>query len=100
MTATASLLSLRYKLRSSLCAVRHQPMDCGRGLGALADPILDPLLVEFQDNRMGGGVVVAENLKKTAVPGPLLLNHHDPVLRLFLGPGASQANRKHSCSSI
>src|SRR5207249_6376447 len=62
-----------------------------RRLGSATEPIIHPIALEQQFRGIAPGVVVTQNLDKTAVPSPLSLDHHDPVAAFLLGSSSSQS---------
>src|SRR5580698_6883447 len=64
-------------------------------LGALADPVLDALMLEGNGGWVGAGIVGADNFDRTAIAGAILLDHDNTVIRLLGGANARQTNHNH-----
>jgi hypothetical protein len=54
------------------------------GLGALANPVLDPPVIELHNCWFLGRIVGPDNLYEPAVPRMSLLDHDDPIERVLL----------------
>src|ERR1035437_9105152 len=72
----------------------QRPYGVGR-LRALADPVVDALLLDIDERRLGARVVVAQDFDEAAVAGGARVGHHDAEERALLGTGTAQTNRYH-----
>src|SRR5436309_2606670 len=89
-TRTASGSSTSRRASSSRSSAVAEPLDLeelrdrvGR-LSALAEPVLDLVLVELDRRRLGLGVVAPDDLDEPAVARRARIGHHDAVDRVLL----------------
>ena len=75
--------------------LRHQLCHAIGELRALADPVLDALMLQRDSGRVGAGIVGAHDFDRTPVASAILLNNYDTVIRLLGGANARQTNHDH-----
>src|SRR5581483_8700899 len=80
----------RYRGRLS-----HDLADPVRHLGALGNPVLDPVALQFDSCRAGARIVGPYYFNGTAVARALFLDHHHAIMRLFARTCARQTNHQH-----
>src|SRR5919202_1988294 len=76
----------------------QQLADLRRGLGALAQPLADPLLVQANRRRLGLRVVLAHGLDEAPVARRALVGHHDPPDRVL--PAAHTGQPQSYCHAF
>src|SRR5512133_1952382 len=95
-TRTASGSSTRRRARYSTSSAERdtlglqQALDGGRGLRALREPVLDPVLVELDRRRVGLRVVAAHDLQELAVARRARVRRDDAVDGALLRPASGQ----------
>src|SRR5512141_2300344 len=99
-TASGSSTSRRARYSSSSAKLRdvlrlQEPRDGVRGLSALAEPVLHPVLVELDQRGVVLRVVPADDLDELAVTRRARIGDHDAIHRVLLRPDARQP---HACS--
>ncbi len=63
------------------------------GLGRLRaapKPVIHPLPIEHEFNRLAARIIVAQDFHETPVASPLLIDDHDAIAALLLGSRSSQ----------
>jgi DNA polymerase-3 subunit beta len=77
---------------SALPGLADERLHGAAGLGALADPVVDPCEVEHQPGGVRQRLEEAQGLDEPSVPGVLALGDHDAVVRLLLPAHPPESN--------
>jgi hypothetical protein len=76
-------------------SLRNQLGDDRGKLRSHAAPIGDALVLQVNRGRVSAGIVGADDLDRTAVPGAVLLDNHDTIIGLLGGANTRQTNHHH-----